>query len=58
MMEAKDMAEWMGPTIIGNSPTKSATENRRDHFSVVTELMKIKEESLAVSLEHSREQSI
>lgn len=52
MMEAKDMAKWMGPTIIGNSTTKSAIENRRDHVSVVTELMKIDDESWALSLEN------
>ena len=51
MMEVEDIAMWMGPTIIGNSTTKSATENRRDHVSVVTELMKIEEESWAPRLE-------
>ena len=37
----------MGPTIIGNSNnlSVSAVENRRVHVSVVTELMKIEEES-------------
>jgi len=46
-MEVEDIAKCMGPTIIGNSnnPTLSAIENRRVHVSVVTELMKIEEES-------------
>jgi len=51
-MEVEDIAKWMGPTIIGNSTTKSAIENRRYHVSVVTELMKIDDESWAISLEN------